>query len=229
MASARASAGAIAARRTSRSPTALLFSQIDFIDPISSAPTSGFSAAAANTRLTFGQRLTSPDARADGEIVAAQIIPGATRLVRVSRDGKRVTPLTTGSYDEQWTEPRWSHAGDRIVASRWLRGNISQIVVVDTTGRIVHTVSSGTSIEATPSWLATTRAFSTAPIEPERADLRSSDSRTRAPLPARTFRLSDVVDGPVRADAGAAGNRAAAVLFRADGYHLGVGDCCAPG
>ena len=73
--------------------------------------------------------------------------------MRVSRDGRRITPLTAGSYDELWTEPRWSHTGDFIVASRWLRGNISQIVVVDTTDRIVHTVSSGTSIEATPSWL----------------------------------------------------------------------------
>ena len=80
-------------------------------------------------------------------------MPGATHLVRVSRDGKRITSLTKGSYDEQWTEPRWSHSGDYIVAARWLRGNMSQIVVIDTTGRIVHIASSGRSIESAPSWL----------------------------------------------------------------------------
>ena len=109
--------------------------------------------------------------------------------MRVSRDGKRVTPLTTGSYDEQWTEPRWSHAGDYIVASRWVRGNISQIVILDTIGRIVHTVSSGISVEATPSWLRDDRGDSVQ-LRPDwqRAALRSriltttTDSPKRAPF-----------------------------------------------
>ena len=43
---------------------------------------------------------------------------------RVARRQTRSRRSPSGSYDEQWTEPRWSHAGDYIVASRWLRGNI---------------------------------------------------------------------------------------------------------
>src|SRR4029079_10092515 len=145
-------------RRNSRSPNlpladgSLLFAQLDFVNRYQERSDLWVQRDGHERRLTFGQRLTSPDVRADGEIVAAQITPGATRLVRVSADGKRVTPLTSGSFDEHWTEPRWSLAVDRIAASRWLRGNISQIVVIDTTGRIVHTVSSGVSVEATPSW-----------------------------------------------------------------------------
>ena len=131
----------------------MLFSQIDFVNPYQQRSDLWIQRGGHEHRLTFGQRLTSPDARADGEIVAAQIIPGARVSSAFRATARRITPLTTGSYDEQWTEPRWSHAGDRIVASRWLRGNISQIVVIDTLGRIVHVVSSGTSIEATPSWL----------------------------------------------------------------------------
>jgi hypothetical protein len=139
-------------RRNSRSPNvtladgSLLYSQLGFVNPYQERSDLWIQRGGRERQLTFGQRLTSPDARADGEIVATQILPGATRLVRVSKDGKAITPITNGSYDEQWTEPRWSHSGKFIAASRWLRGNTSQIVVVDTTGRIVHVVSSGHSI-----------------------------------------------------------------------------------
>ena len=147
-------------RRNSRSPNvpigpnAFLYAQLDYVNPYQMRSDLWIQRGGHERQLTFGQRLDSPDARADGEIVAEQIIPGATRLVLVSRDGRRITPITSGSYDEQWTEPRWSHDGRFIAASRWLRGNISQIVVIDTAGRIRHIVSSGTSIEATPSWLS---------------------------------------------------------------------------
>ena len=40
--------------------------------------------------------------------------------------------------------------------------------------------------------------------------------------------MSDVATGLFEPSAAAAGDRLAAVLFRADGYHLGVGECCAP-
>src|SRR5206468_11681497 len=131
----------------------LLFAQLDYVNPYQRRSDLWAQRGGREHRLTTGARLTTPDARRDGAIVAAQIIPGGTRLVRVSGDGKVILPITNGSYDEQWTEPRWSPGGDRIAASRWLRGNISQIVVVDTAGRVVHITSSGHSIEATPSWL----------------------------------------------------------------------------
>ena len=207
----------------------LLYAQLEFVNPYQQRSDLWIQRGGRERQLTFGQRLTSPDARADGEIVAAQIIPGATRLVRVSRDGKRVTPITSGSYDEQWTEPRWSHAGDRIAASRWVRGNVSQIVIVDTLGRIVHVVSSGNSIEATPSWLPNDAGVlyssdrtGSAQIYVERFDEPSTFGG------ATTYRLSNAGTGLFEPTSAPTSDRAAAVLFRADGYHLGVGDCCAP-
>jgi hypothetical protein len=222
-------------RRNSRSANVaigkneLLYAQIDYVNPYQQRSDLWIQRGRRERQLTHGQRLNSPDARADGDIVATQIIPGATRLARVSRDGKRITPITNGNYDEQWTEPRWSHSGDRIAASRWTRGNISQIVVIDTTGRIVHIVSSGNSIEATPSWLpndagilySSDRTGSTQ-IYVERFD----DRRTFAG--ATTYRLSNVETGLFEPTNAPTTSRAAAVIFRADGYHLGVGDCCAP-
>ena len=205
----------------------LLFAQLDFVNPYQERSDLWIQRGGHEHQLTFGKRLTSPDARGDGEIVAAQIIPGATRLVRVSADGKRITPLTSGSFDEQWTEPRWSHAGDRVVASRWLRGNISQIVVVDTTGRIIHTASSGTSIEATPSWLPNDAGILYSSDRTGVAQVyaeRFTDSRTFAG--AVTYRLSNVATGIFEPTPAPRDNRTLAVVFRSDGYHLGIGDCC---
>jgi len=221
-------------RRNSRSANVpigdntLLFSQLDFVNLYQQRSDLWTQRGRHQTQITFGQRLTSPDARADGEIVASQITPGATRLVRVSRDGKRITPITAGTYDEQWTEPRWSHAGDRIAASRWVRGNISQVVILDTLGRIVHVVSSGTSIEATPSWLPGDVGVMYSSDRTGAAQVyveRFGDSRTFSG--AATFRLSNAVTGLFEPNNAPSASRAAAVIFRADGYHLGVGNCCA--
>jgi hypothetical protein len=217
-------------RRNDRTPnvpwssSGILFAQPEFVNPYQERSDLFVQRGSHDTQLTHGQRLISPDARADGAIVAAQITPGGTRLVRVSSDGKTVTQLTTGSFDEQWTEPRWSYSGDRIVASRWLHGNVSQLVVIDTLGRILHVISSGPSIEATPAWLpgdagvmynsdrdGTTQAY----VE-RFADTRTFDS-------ASTRRLSDVATGAFNAVPAPKGDRAAAVSFRSDGYHLGVG------
>ena len=204
----------------------LLFSQLDFVNPYQERSDLWVQRGKRQQRLTVGQRLTSADARADGEIVATQIVPGATRLVRVSRDGKRIAPLTLGSFDEQWTEPRWSHSGTLIAASRWLRGNISQIVVLDTTGRIVHTVSSGTSIEATPSWLAGDAGILYSSDRDGSAQIyleRFADTRN---FEGATFKLSNAATGLFEPSSAPRSNLAAAVLFKSDGYHLGVAPCC---
>jgi hypothetical protein len=214
-------------RRNSQSPQvpladgSLLFAQIDFTNPYQQRSDLYVQRGGRQRRLTFDRRIANPDARRDGQIVAVQITPGATHLVRLSPDGKTITPLTTGSFDEQWTEPRWSHSGTLIAASRWLRGNISQIVIIDTVGRIRHLVSSGNSIEATPSWL------------PDDSGVMYSSDRTGTPeiyverlADSTTFRLSDTPIGMLEPTPSPNGQRTTSVLFRADGYHLGAGACC---
>jgi hypothetical protein len=220
-------------RRNSTSPNVALpngdylFSQLDFTNPYELRSDLWIQHGSRQRQVTDGQRLTDPDVRADGEIIAEQITPGATRLVRVSRDGSRVTPITTGSYDEQWTEPRWSHSGSHIVASRWLRGNRSQIVVVDTTGHLVHIASSGNSIESAPSWLPNDLGIVYSSDRTGTAQIYVEQfAAPRDFATARTIRVSDVSTGLFEPNAAASGDRLAAVLFRGDGYHLGVGACC---
>ena len=84
----------------------LLFSQPEFLDPYHIRNDLYVEKNGAQTRLTAGARLTAPDVRADGEIVAVQDQPGTTRLVRLSRDGRTLVAITSTSLDEQWADPR---------------------------------------------------------------------------------------------------------------------------
>ena len=214
-------------RRNSQSPNvaladgSLLFSQIDYTNPYQQRTDLYIQRGGRQRQITFSRRLDDPDARRDGQIVAVQITAGATHLVRVSPDGKTITPLTTGSLDEQWTEPRWSHSGTLIAASRWLRGNVSQIVIIDTVGRLKHIVSSGNSIEATPSWLPDDSGVMYSSDRTDRTEIyveRLADSTT--------YRLSATPIGMFEPSSSPTGQHTATVLFRADGYHLGAGSCC---
>ncbi len=145
-------------RRNSDSPTLLgpdgerLFTQLEFTDPYHIRSDLFAQRGRHTVRLTTGERLSVPDLRADGRIVAVQTLPGASRLVTLSSSGTDLRPLTVGSEDEQWTEPRWSPDGTHIAASLWHRGGTSEIVVLDTTGRIVQRISPAHAIQASPSW-----------------------------------------------------------------------------
>jgi hypothetical protein len=216
-------------RRNSRSanvpigPNRYLFAQSDYVNPYQVRSDLWIADRGHEHQLTFGQRLVTPDVRPDGEIVAQQITPGATRLVLVSRDGKTIRPITTGSYDEQWTEPRWSHRGDRIAAVRWLRGNLSQIVILDSLGKEISILASARSIQATPSW-----SYDDAGVyysSDRTGEAQVYFSRIGGP----TYRVSNAATGLFEPQASPRDDHLAAVLFRADGYHLGVAPCCDPG
>jgi Periplasmic component of the Tol biopolymer transport system len=131
-----------------------IFSQPDFTDPFHLRNDLYFSRAGHDTQLTHGQRLGQPDARPDGEIVAVQSIPGTTRLVRVSADGRRISPITTGTAEIQWGDPRWSPDGKLIAAIRVERGGINQLLILDSTGAVQRVVLAEHAIVATPSWSA---------------------------------------------------------------------------
>ena len=215
-------------RRNSESPQvlladgSLLYSQLEFTSPYTIRSDLYVQRGRKQRRLTRNARLSLPDARADGAIVAVQTLPGSTRLARVSRDGRTITPMTAGGLDEQWTEPRWSRAGDRIAAIRWRRGGISEVVVLDSAGRQLNVFASGHAIQATPSW-----------AHDDSGIFYSSDRGGMAQIyftriaDGREFRVSDAVTGLFEPTPSLTSQpKLAAVLLRGDGYHLGVGDCC---
>lgn len=110
-----------------------------------------------SVRLTTGARLSAPDVRRDGEIVAVQTVPAATRLVLVSANGRQIRPLTRASSDTQWIAPRWSPDGTRVAAVRAFDG-VSQLVLLDATdaaggaGAAPQVIRSERAVIRSPVW-----------------------------------------------------------------------------
>jgi hypothetical protein len=157
-----------------------------------------------------------------------QVVSGASRIVRVSHDGKVITPLTVTTMDTLWSEPRWSHAGDRIVAVRWFRGGVSQIVVIDTLGAVLHVATSGLFTAAAPSWIPSDSGVVYTLGDNARNDIYLQYFRGTHPYRTETFKVARTDFGAFEPQLTTAGSSRdewiAAVELRARGYHLAVTD-----
>jgi hypothetical protein len=199
----------------------ILFSQPDLIDPYRFRNDLYIQRGSRQIRLTHGARLSSPDVRKDGAIVAVQNVPGSTRLVRVSANGVRIVPITGGSLDEQWLEPRWSPDGARIAAIRKPRGNRAEIVVIDTLGNVAFSRRFVSAIPATPSWSPDGNRIFFSSDHSGRMQLYEIDL-TRAGAGSSMVRLSNAVTGMFDPEPSPAASLLAATLYRTNGYYLGV-------
>ena len=204
----------------------LLFAQLEFTSPYEIRSDLWIDGHGYTRRLTHGARLSFADARGDGAIIAVGAVPGTTRLVRVDPATGVVSPLTVAHPDTQWTDPRWSPAGDRIAAVRWTRGAFTEVVVLDTLGGLERVIARDRAVNATPSWTADGSALlftsdrdgtSDIYLAPARARRSSSHSDPEPPV-----RLSNAVTGVFFPEQSPDGSRMASVLFQADGYHIGV-------
>jgi hypothetical protein len=197
----------------------LVFSQPELLDPYRVFNDLYVQRGKEQIQLTRGARIGSPDARRDGAIIAVQNVPGSTRLVRVTADGRTIVPITPGTLDEQWFEPRWSPDGNRIAAIRLPRGARPEIVVFDTLGTIGFSYRFQSAIPGTPSWSPDgTKLF----FSSDHTGTRQVYSLLLTADNPSIERLSDVVTGLFAPEASPDSARLAALLYRADGYHLGV-------
>jgi hypothetical protein len=196
----------------------ILFSQPDFLDPYHIRYDLYVERHGTQTRLTTGARLTSPDARVDGEIVAVQDEPATTRLVRLSSDGRTLVPLTPTSLDVQWADPRWSPDGSRIAAVRQSRGRF-EIAIIGSDGKMIDSFGATHAINSSPSWSSDgTRIY----FSSERSgspQIYVADVTTFAPTVAR---ISDASTGLFGPEPSPDQSQLATLLFKADGFHLGV-------
>lgn len=195
-----------------------LFSQPDFLDPYRVRNDLYIQRGGRQTRLTRGARLSSPDVRSDGEIVAVQDLPATTRLVLVSRDGRQINPLTSTSIDVQWSDPRWSPDGSRIASVRQSHG-ASEIAVLDGLGRLVESFGTTRAINSSPSWSADGRRIYFSSERSGSAQIYVADLSVSPPAIAR---LTDAVTGVFSPEPSPDQANLASVLFSADGYHIGV-------
>ena len=130
----------------------LVFAQLERRDPYVVRSDLYVREGGRERRLTYGARLTQPDVRRDGGIVAVQLAPNASRLVRLAVDASQLVPLTTWHEGEKWAEPRWSPDGREVVAIRLLRNGVQQVVVVDSGGAVRRVVTGYRGVFASPSF-----------------------------------------------------------------------------
>ena len=216
------------ARRDTRSPNtvlpdgSLMYSQLEYVSPYDLRSDLYVASKGGRTRrVTTGARLSQPDARTDGLVVAMQTVPAGARLALVTTNGRRITPITDGGPDEQWTEPRWSPDGQHIAAVRWVRGGTSEIVVVDTTGRVEQTLIRERAVAADPSWSWDGRFVYFSSDRTGISNLyRSAFSVGVAP--SAIERVSDTPSGLFEPQLSPNGRQLMAVAYRADGYRLGM-------
>ena len=220
------------ARRHTDSPQSILadgslvYAELEFVDAYTLRSDLYMDRArGGRTRLTRNARLSMPDARPDGRIVAVQTVPGATRLALVSRDGKRIDALTRyweevvrgDTMPEFWMEPRWSPDGTRIAAVRRDMAGWSSVVVLDTTGVPLDTVFSARAVVAKPSWSSDGRQLFFS------SDHDGVPNLYRATIDSSALvRVSDAATGLFEPQPSPGDRSMAAVVFRADGYHIGI-------
>ncbi|MDQ3673446.1 MAG: hypothetical protein M3365_03595, partial [Gemmatimonadota bacterium] len=194
----------------------VLFAQPDYLDPYRIRNDLYVERNGEQRRLTRGARLSSPDVRSDGEIVAVQAVPASTRLVRVTADGRTITPVTIATIDINWADPRWSPDGTRIVAVRQNRG-MSEIVMLNADGGATQAFGATQAINSGPSWSHDGRRVY---FSSDRSGAQQIYVADLAAAPIGIARVTEAATGVFSPEASPDGTRLAAVLFEADGYHI---------
>jgi len=125
-----------------------VFAQIDYRGPYEVRSDLYVGVGDDEHQVTHGARLSQPDVRRDGAIVAIRLSAAATQLVRVAPRGA-VTPLRS---ENTWADPRWSPDGTRLVAIEFLPSGEERVVVMDTAGVVQDIVAGGRAVFASPSF-----------------------------------------------------------------------------
>ncbi|MGV3708631.1 MAG: hypothetical protein ACO1Q7_07300 [Gemmatimonas sp.] len=223
---------------------ASVFSQFDYKDPYTLRSDLYRRDSSGDHRLTHNARLIQPDVRAsDGAIVALQLTPAGTRIVRVRGDS--VTPLTTDNTVE-WAEPRWDPLFQTIAAVQILRNGMQRVVLLDTLGYVVRIVAESRSVMSHPTFVSNSVELMWASDRSGRMQLEIADigqaftreNLATAPDGVMRYRLQPFIDTLWRAEVRSASNvstaiyqpsvspdglNVAAVVYRNDGFTVVVG------
>ena len=108
--------------------------------------------ANGEARVTDEARVQEVDVDRAGRIVGVELVPGSSRVVILDDRGSVVRHVTPIAYGVDWSLPRWSPQGDRIAVARWQQGGKYDVVVLDTTGRVVQQITDDEAVDAAPAW-----------------------------------------------------------------------------
>ncbi|MDH5235499.1 MAG: hypothetical protein OEW77_11110, partial [Gemmatimonadota bacterium] len=194
--------------------------ELDYVDPYTiRSDLRRHDAPGRGASRTRGARLSHPDVHAaSGRIVAVRTIPGSTELVTLTAIGAAPHLLAAGSLDLNWSEPRWSHDGTRVAASRWEDGGRTSIAVLDADGRVLRAFAPAGrpfAIASSPVWLPGDSAIVFVSDHEGRPMLYRGDVRTGGT--ARIWSTATSLETP---DVSPDGRRIAAVELHGDGYRV---------
>lgn len=197
----------------------LVYAQPDFVDPYTLRGDLYLERDGARQRLTRGARLSAPDVRADGRVVAVQSVAGGSRLVIYDLATRELAPLTGGGIDEFWSEPRWSPDGRSIAASRWRRGGSTSIVIVDAGGTAVREeISIARAVQGAPSWSPDGRSVLFTSDRSGSTEIYVADVGGGRPPRVLSSSVLGIHEPQLSPD----GRTLAAVRFTAEGVRVGV-------
>ena len=103
--------------------------------------------------ISKGSRIHQPTISPNGkDIIAVQDGQGTNRLVRIDVVSGTIQPLTSFKSLEHWAFPAWSPDGRWLAVSRWQIGGFYDLIVMDSTGVVVHEVTQDRAVDRSPSW-----------------------------------------------------------------------------
>jgi hypothetical protein len=141
--------------------------------------------------------------------------PGTNVLARIDLATGEVTPLTEASLDRYWSGPRWSPTGDRISASRWSTGGLSEIVVLDAGGTEIVRITSDRAVDRDPAWSPDGRYLVFSSDRTGIFNLFAHELETGA-----IWQVTNVLTGAFQPDVSPDGAWIAFSSYAVDGYHI---------
>lgn len=105
-------------------------------------------------RLTRGLRARDPDVTPDGStVVFVRRFPDRSDVFAIGLDGARLRRITQSPPDTEWSGPRVSPDGRRVVASRWSAGGFLDLALVDMETGAVVALTHDRAKDVEPAWL----------------------------------------------------------------------------
>ncbi len=178
-------------------------------------------------RLTNGERLSQPDVRHDGIIVATKVENGKSFLVKVSANGSEITRLTPET-NNSWSDPRWSANGDMIAAIELLTNGTQRVVVLKDNGELRSIVAGGFGVFSSPSFTPDGKRLVWASDRSGRSQIEtgrlgSADDTTLWISTSHITSASNVSSALFDPSVSPDGKRIAALSYSAQGWRVVVG------
>jgi Tol biopolymer transport system component len=196
----------------------LLYSQLEYRDPyrvFSNLFRTSVDGGRVQ-RIKGPERVWEADLHPDGaRAVGVMNSAGSNVLALIDLPTGQTRVLTPPDLDVHWSLPRWSPDGTRIAVARWSAGGFYDIVLVDTAGQVVRTLTRDRAVDVAPTWSPDGRWVLFSSDRTGISNLFACDLESGALL-----QVTNLLTGASQPDVSPDARWIAFSLYRADGYHI---------